>query len=337
MNFMSYLKDKFIVILICFATIVSILILLFAIDINIPILLFIFCILIFSNMAIILFEYFQKYTYYKNVQKLFNNIDKKYLISEIIAKPDFYEGKLFYDILKYSNKSMNDEINKYKLSSEEYREYIETWVHEIKNPISSLSLILDNNRNEVTSSIKEELLLVEKYVEQALYYSRSNNVEKDYIVKKNSLERIVNNAVKKNSKMLIESKIQIEITNINCFVYTDEKWTTFIISQILDNSIKYKCKENSVIKIYSRFEDTKVVLYIKDNGIGIDSCDVDKVFEKGFTGSSGRIYTKSTGIGLYLCRKLCNKIGLNIFLESKINNGTTVKIIFPKTNMYDFK
>ena len=217
------------------------------------------------------------------------------------------------------------------LSGEDYKEYIELWIHEIKIPIATSKMIIENNKNEITKSIYEELDKIENYTEQALFYARSNTANKDYIIKKTNLEKIVNNVILKNKAEFIHKKIQLDIHDINVEVKTDSKWVIFILNQIINNSIKYKKQnENLKIEIFTKKQKESICLYIKDNGMGIKKGEITRVFEKGFTGSNGRILNKkSTGIGLYLCKKLCDKLGMAIELNSEENVGTEIKLIFP--------
>ncbi len=195
-------------------------------------------------------------------------------------------------------------------------------------------MIIENNKNEATKSIDEELDKLENYIEQALFYARSNTVEKDYYIKANKLKDIVNESVKKNKNILIQNKMAINIHDLDITVYTDSKWTQFILNQIIQNSVKYKKQDNnSEIEIYSKQGKEKVILYIKDNGIGIKKGEITRVFEKGFTGTNGRLQNKkSTGIGLYLCKKLCDKLGISIELNSIQNEGTEIRLVFPKSS-----
>ena len=228
---------------------------------------------------------------------------------------------------------MLENVNSYKQLQEDYKEYIELWIHEIKIPIATSKLIIENNKNEITKSIDEELDEIENYTEQALFYARSNTVNKDYVVTKSNLKEIVNEAILKSKRALLSNKISIELNDLEKEVFTDSKWATFIINQIIQNSIKYSKKEDKRIQLYAKSNNENIILYIKDNGIGIKKGEITRVFEKGFTGENGRIINKkSTGIGLYLCQKLCNKLGLEIELNSKRDIGTEVRIIFPKSS-----
>lgn len=138
---------------------------------------------------------------------------------------------------------MLENVNSYKQLQEDYKEYIELWIHEIKIPIATSKLIIENNKNEITKSIDEELDEIENYTEQALFYARSNTVNKDYVVTKSNLKEIVNGAILKSKRALLSNKISIELNDLEKEVFTDSKWATFIINQIIQNSIKYSKKK----------------------------------------------------------------------------------------------
>lgn len=332
MRLIDYIKDKYKEIIFSILSILIILGLLLIFKINNMIIFFIIVILSINNITIFIYNFLKRKLFYNNTKKLLDNIDQKYLITEMIKEPNFIDGKIFLEYLYEIDKSMHEHVNKYKINSKDFIEYIELWCHEIKTPLATTNLIIENNNNEITLSIKEEIDKIDNFIEQVLYYARSGNVEKDYIIKKTNLKDIVNTVVKRNKKDLISKKIKVEISDLN-IVDTDSKWIEFILNQILINSIKYSKEKDSIIKIYSSENKNNVVLYIEDNGIGIDSNEIDKVFDKGFTGTNGRKKYKSTGIGLYLCKKLCDKLGHNISLTSKKDEGTKVMIVFPKSSM----
>ncbi len=274
-----------------------------------------------------------KKRYYQKLYNNLNNLEEKYLITEVIEMPEFMEGKILKNTLEEVDKSMAENVNRYKYILEEYKEYIELWIHEIKIPIAASKLIVENNKNEVTRSINEELDKVENYIEQALFYARSNTVEKDYYIRKSSLKEIVNESIKKNKSILIQENISINIHDMDLDVFTDNKWIVFILNQLIQNSTKYMKQEGrKEIEMYAKQGNERVILYIKDNGIGIKKGEITRVFEKGFTGTNGRILNKkSTGIGLYLCKKLCDKLGIRIELNSVQNEGTEISLVFPQS------
>ena len=338
MRFRDYIKEKMVLIIGTILALVSVEILLLAYNISILIRVYCAFIIVFVMALAILIEYKKKKDYYNELIKNMEELKEKYLISEIIKTPNFIEGKILKDILQDTGKSMLENVNYYKNIQEDYKEYIELWIHEVKIPIAASKMIIENNKNEVTKSIDEELDKVENYTEQALFYARSNAVEKDYIINKTNLKEIVNGAILKNKTTLLNEKVSIELSNLKDEeVYTDSKWAVFIINQIIQNAIKYSKKENKKIEISSQEKNDKVILYIKDNGIGIKKGEITRVFERGFTGENGRIIgQKSTGIGLYLCKKLCNRLGLGIELNSEKDKGTEVRIIFPKSSYTNF-
>ena len=347
MKFGDFLKDKALLIITVILALVSIEILLLAYNIGILVRVYVAVIIILVLFISIFVEYRNKKQFYNQLLSNMEELQEKYLISEIIRTPDFTEGKILKEILQDTGKSMLENVNYYKNIQEDYKEYIELWIHEVKIPIAASKMIIENNKNstkysnqnDVIRSIDEELDKIENYTEQALYYARSNAVEKDYIVTKTNLKEIVNSAILKNKTSLLNEKVSLELENLQEIdVYTDSKWATFIVNQIIQNSIKYAKKEEKKIEISSMEKNDKVILYIKDNGIGIKKGEITKVFERGFTGENGRIIgQKSTGIGLYLCKKLCDKLGLGIELNSEKDKGTEVRIIFPKNSYTNFK
>ncbi len=331
MRLKNFIKDKLLLISLLLLSILMIETLLLVYKINIAIRIIIAIIPIFLAIIAFVVEYNKKKVFYDKLKQEIQQLNEKYLISEIINTPDFLEGKILKETLQETGKSMLENVNKYKYIQEDYKEYIELWIHEIKLPIAASKMVIENNKSQTTKSIEEELDKIENYIEQALFYARSNAVEKDYTITKSNLEEIVNNTILKNKNILITSKINVNLYDLKKQVYTDSKWTSFILNQIVQNSIKYLKKENKKIEIYAKEKKEKVVLYIKDNGIGIKSSEITRVFEKGFTGENGRITgKKSTGIGLYLCKKLCDKLGLGLELNSQKNIGTEVRIVFPK-------
>ena len=303
MKFIDFIKDKMLLIITIFIALLTIEILLFVYNIDIISKVYISAIIIIVVAISIIVEYNKKKIFYNQLKNNLSNLKEKYLISEIIKNPDFIDGKILKEILEDTGKSMIENVNYYKRIQEDYKEYIELWIHEVKTPIATSKMIIENNKTEITKSIEEEINKVENYTEQALFYARSNIVEKDYIITKANLKDIVNNVIMKNKSTILNEKISLKLTDLKQDVFTDSKWTVFIINQIIQNSIKYSKERNKIIEIFADKKNDKVILHIKDNGIGINKNEISKVFEKGFTGENGRrIGQKSTGIGLYLCK-----------------------------------
>lgn len=332
MQFKDYIKDRITTIALLLFAIIQTQIILLIYPIDLLIRLYFFLIPLIGYFLGIYFEYRKKKNFYDETLGKLNNLDEKYLIAEMLEVPTSVEERILESILHETDKAMIEKINQYKYVQEEYKDYIELWIHEIKLPIATSKMIIENNPSPTTLSIDEELNEIENYIEQALYYARSEIANNDYYIRKCNLKDIVNEVIKKNKKSLITKKIRIETNNIEKIIYTDLKWAQFILNQIIQNSIKYKKESDSVIICEAEEKKENVTLKIIDNGIGIKSGELSKVFDKGFTGTNGRIEKKSTGIGLFLCKKLCTKLGMGIEIDSIENEGTEVKIIFPKNS-----
>ncbi|MGG3195471.1 sensor histidine kinase [Priestia aryabhattai] len=312
---------------------ISLMLSLFNLPINLIIVINI--IFIFFFLCTILFEFYRTKRYYNNLKEIFEHLHEKTLIADIVQEPTFYSGQIFYNILKSATKVMNDRIFSLKNSQQEYHDYIELWVHEIKTPITALKLILENHRTPEKIHIQTEVSKIEGYVEQALYYARSSTLNQDYKIETFPLDSVVNEAVKSLSLTLIRANAQIDMTQLDLKVTSDSKWIIFILKQLIDNSIKYRSTCLKVSFTAKKIEGG-TILYISDNGIGINKSDIGRIFKKGFTGTNGRNYAKSTGMGLYLCNNLCGKLGLSIKVNSQKEKGTEIKIFFPdKLSTFD--
>jgi len=337
MELMDFIKERILFIIISLSILIFSSILLAALRVDSYAIFFIF-ILNFIGVSIFhVYDYLNKRKYYNELISNLDRLDKKYLISEVADEGNFLDSKILYYVIKEATKAMNDEIASLKINNNEYREYIELWVHEVKTPISSCKLLIENNKSEITKSIDEEIDKVENYIEQALFYTRSNALEKDYIIKELNLKNSINKVIKRNANTLIERRIKVEVKDLEEIVYSDSKWIEFIINQIISNSIKYMGKGEGTIKFYTNNIGENIILNIEDTATGMNEKDVIKAFEKGYTGEKGRKFGKSTGIGLYLCKKLAIKLGLGISLTSEINVGTKVSIIFPINRMMIFE
>ena len=332
MRLKDFIKDKIVTIILLLFGIVTIEIFLLAYSFGNFIKIYIPTAILGLYFIGLTIEYYTKKSFYQVLTNTLNELDEKYLVTEIIKTPSFIEGKILKSSLQQIDKSMIEHVNQYRYLTEDYKEYIELWIHEVKIPIAASKMVIENNKNTITKSIDEELDKVENYIEQALFYARSNTVEKDYYIKNNNLKDVVNESIKRNKNVLIQEKITINIHDLDIEVSTDSKWIVFILNQLIQNSVKYKKQDSNLeIEIYGKQGKEKVILYIKDNGIGIKKGEITRVFEKGLTGTNGRLANKkSTGIGLYLCQKLCDKLGIAIELNSVQEEGTEVRLVFPK-------
>lgn len=327
MNFQDYIKEKWVFIIINLLLFSILSLVLYRFYVSVPYIVTVFVVWFLPLLVWYGMDYLKKRDFFRSIGEGVDSLDQKYLLQSIIDEPSFLEGKMVYDILSKTNKAMHEEVNTYKFQQIEYRYYIETWVHEIKTPLSAAKLILDNHGD--LNLIYEEINKIEDYIEQVLYYARSTQVSNDYFVREFSLRTVITKVIQKHAKSFIHKRIKLELPEFDDVVYSDSKWIEFIINQILVNAINYSKGENSEINIYVCKQENNLILTIEDNGIGIDEKDIPRVFEKGFTGENGRSYRRSTGMGLYLCKKLAQKLYIGLEIESVKHVGTKVYLIFP--------
>lgn len=337
MKFTKYIKDKIYYILTFSIYIILISIYLKAMETEIPAIIIVIAISTIFFCAGFIISYLKSNKYLKDIDKMMDNLTEKYLITEIMPKPSRAERLAYYRILKKANKSMLENISIIKQQQKDYKEYIESWVHEIKIPITSVKLLCENNKSDITTKIDEEIEEINNFVEQALFYARMDQVSNDFMIKNINLNNVIKNVLARNKKIMIQNNMKVELNNVNTNCYTDEKWLEFIINQIIQNAIKYRKEKNANIIITISENKENVILNIKDNGIGIKTSEIDRLFDKGFTGTNGRNQKKSTGIGLYLCKRLCQEIGMEIEANSKENEFTEIKIIIPRNKKIDEK
>ncbi len=331
MKLSTYLKDKLYAFLIFIIYIIILILFLIALKLSSSIIIFIIVFTIVIFFVILFFDYFRKRKFYNELLDKLNTLDKKYLLIEMVLVPNFLEGKILYDVLDEVNKNEHDLISKLKNKQEYFKEYIELWIHEVKLPLASLTLI--NRKDKNTLRVLKEL---EDYVEQILYYVRCENANNDYLIKEWDLDTIIKNVALRNKDDLLALNIDFKVDNCNLKVLTDSKWLEFIINQIVSNSIKYKKEKDSFIEITGKDYKNYVTITIYDNGKGISKSDLLRIFNKTFTGSNGRsTSSKSTGMGLYLCRELCEKLGHKIEIDSKIDEYTKVTITVYKKDFYN--
>lgn len=337
MNIKKYLKDKLIDLIIILVTYIIILLMLLVFKTSHNLIIATTFIFFLMTIMLVLIDFFRKKKFYDEFLNNLNRLDKKYLILETLTKPNFLEGELLYHSLYEIDKSMIENIKIIEKEVNDFKDYIEMWIHEVKIPISSLTLLCHNHKNILSKNYFAQVKKLDNYIDQVLYYVRSNYTEKDFAIRKISLDKIISEVLLKNKDDLLENSIDIEVNLDEKNIYSDQKWLIFIINQIINNSIKYKDnKKKSIIKITSKKCHDKVILSIYDNGIGIDKEDIPQVFKKSFTGNNGRDSIKSTGMGLYIANKLCEKLGHILEINSKKGEYTELIINFGSNNLYDF-
>lgn len=335
MKFIDYMKDKLYAIILFFMAYFILLLIFLVFHLKIQAIIACSFVLYVFFILVIAIDYLRKKDFYNHLIINIERLDKAYLVLETLKKPSFYEGKLIVSAMYEINKSMAENVKTFEKQMNSFKEYIEMWIHEVKIPISSLVLMVHNHKTQFDLKSREQIRRIENYVEQVLYYVRSENAEKDYLINEISLEKVINQIAIKNKDDFLENKIDFLVEDVDFTVYSDSKWLEFMLNQIINNSIKYKSGHQPFIQIKGKEKKNKIILTIKDNGIGIAASDLSRVFDKSFTGINGRKQAKSTGMGLYICKNLCKKLGHQIQIESKQGEYTQIKIIFFKNQFYE--
>ena len=250
---------------------------------------------------------------------------------------------LYHRLLENQSIARSESESSAAIRQSQMRDYYSMWVHQIKTPISAMKLLLEAEREELgqlicddeqsqyllsdnMDSFEDELFRIEEYVSMALQYQRVSSTENDFVLEKVSVDGVIRDTIKKYAKIMIRRHIGINYSGTGQEVYTDGKWLAFMLEQILSNAIKYT--PHGVVTIETAEEKDRFFITIKDTGIGIKAEDLPRVFEKGYTGYNGHADKKATGIGLYLCRQMADKLGHTIRMESEIGKGTKVWIGF---------
>lgn len=336
MKLRYYLWDKSLEILMIIFGYLIVFLLLLAFKATDELIIGVMFVLIVLVFLIYMADFLKRKKFYDRISEYVALLDKKYLVLEMIQEPSFYDGQLFYQILYEINKSMIENVKNLEISQEEFKEYIELWIHEIKLPISSL--VLMNHNYDIDKRYQEQIKRIDDYVDQVLYYVRCQHAEKDYLIKDIELKKVIHHVALKNKNDLLDAHIRLIVDVGEHIVLTDAKWLEFIINQIISNSIKYRREDcDCYIRLSVEVKPNCQILVIEDNGIGISTHDLQCVFEKTFTGQNGRTIAKSTGMGLYIVKKLCDKLGHRIDIQSVEGQWTKVRIAFYDHDFYKMK
>ena len=213
-------------------------------------------------------------------------LEERYLIPEVLEKPKRAEDQVYWQMLKMAERSMLEQVENGRRERNEYREYIEQWIHEIKTPITAIRLLCDNNRSDLTREIMGEVEKITQYTEQTLYYARSENTQNDYLIREIRLLDVIHDAVADNKYLLMQNQVVLELPREEIYICSDEKWLRFILDQLIVNAVKYR-SEKPMIRFLTEDMGEYVTLSVQDNGIGIEAADLPRVFEKGFTDRTG--------------------------------------------------
>lgn len=335
MKFKDYLYDYLFFLIFTIILTILIYLILYAFKTPLEAIIVICCIHLFTVVFFFIYDFIRKKKFYDTLFFHIQSLDEAYLVLETIKQPTFLEGRLLYNALYDINKSMRENVKALENQNIDFKEYLELWIHEIKISVSSLLLMFHNHKDIYDERAKKQMQSINNYLEQILYYERSEISTHDYLIKEIKLMDIIHMVALKNMDILLEKDISLEVYCENEIIVSDAKWLEYIINQIINNSIKYMNDKNEkIIKIKTRKVENILQLMIEDNGIGIPSDDLPKVFDKSFTGYNGRLLKSSTGMGLYICKNLCTKLGHKLMIDSKIDQGTIVTIEFNHNDYY---
>ncbi|MDD5935619.1 MAG: sensor histidine kinase [Clostridiales bacterium] len=295
-------------------------------DISLVIYAFILC--CFFGSVLLIIDIYRFYKKHKLLEELKPNINL--CIDELPAVQDSIEEQ-YQEIIRLMHQQQMDLLSANDHAKTDMINYYTLWVHQIKTPISALRILLQSEPIENRVVLENELFKIEQYVEMVLSYLRLGSNTTDYKIEKYPLDRIIKQAIRKYARLFIQKKLTLIYDYVDEMILTDEKWLLFVIEQVLSNSLKYT--KSGKISIYM---EPNQVLVIEDTGIGIAPEDTPRVFEKGFTGYNGRDDKKSTGLGLYLCKLIMNRLGHGIQIESEIGKGTKVRLYLATvTSIYE--
>lgn len=265
---------------------------------------------------------FSYVTKYRRLEQLKQHIET---LTDVLEEPENMTELQYQEFIREISEEKVKQQNEVAGKAKEQKEYYTMWVHQIKTPIAALRLLLQEKSTEVdTAEEQDELFRIEQYVEMALQYVRLDAESTDFLIKKVDIDTVIKEVVHKYARLFIRKKVKLQYNEIHTEVLTDEKWLGFVIEQLLSNAIKYSAQ--GTVSIYMSAEHE---LVIEDNGIGIRTEDLPRVFEKGYTGYNGHSNKHSSGIGLYLCNRITKKLSHGIRMESEIGKGTKVFIKFP--------
>lgn len=242
------------------------------------------------------------------------------LLLALLPEPGNLEEAAYREIITELDEDRRAAVSAKDARSRETVDYYTLWVHQIKTPIAAMRLILQNDDSERGRALSAELFRVERYVELVLSYLRLGGGASDYVIRQVDLDGVLRQAVRKYAPLFIRGKVSLELRETGLKVLSDEKWLQLVIEQVLSNAVKYA--PGGHVTVWSEGEK----LLIQDDGVGIAPEDLPRIFDRGFTGCNGRIDKRATGIGLYLCREICGRLGHTINAASELGKGTCITI-----------
>lgn len=337
MSFFKYLKDSFWTILYFIIIILIINLILLsstALDKSTSDIIYMNILIFFISLMFLLVGYVKWRNTYKDIRKALCNKED---IDRLLPNGNKLEQILIREIVDFKNEENTIETSELKEDLQEIHDYITKWVHEIKIPLSVCELIADKIEEEdlydISKELRQELERINFLTSQVLYTSRASSYSEDFIIEEVNLDGLVKSVIKNNINTFLSKKIEVVIDDLDYNVFTDSKWTFYILDQIINNACKY-VDIHGEIEICAIEDDESVILSIVDNGMGIPAKDIGRIFDRGFTGDNGRKTTKSTGMGLYIVRKIANKLNIKIEVSSQVSEYTEFSLIFYKIADY---
>ncbi len=273
-------------------------------------------------------DYLRTKRFYLEIRGLADTLEHPYQLHSLLSEPSAPDHTIVYEALKAMGTVSADEVARANAKADEHREFVEGWVHGVKAPLASCELIAERVAEPERSQLASELDRMKRKVDAALWYARSDCANGDYAIHELALAEIPRRVCRENARFLIEQDCipEIDISE-DIRVFTDKKQAVFIVTQIVENAAKYGARHLHFTA--GNAEKGTITLHIQDDGRGIPSSDVSRVFERGFTGTRGREYTASTGMGLYLAARLCEQLGLELSISSIDGEGTCAILAFP--------
>ncbi|MFJ7934152.1 sensor histidine kinase [Sporosarcina sp. NPDC096371] len=255
---------------------------------------------------------------------------------EILPETVFMRDEITNEVLRLAALSFSKELADVRRANVIESDYTAAWVHEVKAPLTAIKLLIDAHRNDpAIRKLEAEWLRVYLLIDQQLYISRLPTLEADYIVENTDVQRLAAAEVRELATWCMEKNVAVEFEGEDAKVVTDVKWSRFIIRQILTNAVKYSPTGSTILISTKVMPSANVLLTIKDEGSGIPPHDLPRIFDKGFTGGTGRLQNAATGLGLYLAKTVADKLGITLTTDSILGQGTTVTLIFPTENEFD--
>ena len=375
MTFAAYVRSHGVELAICLVAIALTMGLLAVAQVGVAVIVLVGGVLAVALAAAVALGYGRKRAFYRALAQVSHEVDHPAWVTEVVEEPDFAEGRVVYEAVRAIAKSANDDIAAYRRQVEDYRTYVETWVHEAKTPLAAARLTLENLSTDLAaadgrvcaaraarrvSALEDEVGRMDGFIEQALFYARSETFERDYLIRSYTLDTLVGAALRERAHELIGARIAPRREGLDLTVFTDEKWLVFILGQLIQNSVQYASAGRGAWILFAGAlrdagtAEERVELAVADSGPGVSAADLPRVFDRGFTGEAGRggvagpdgavglesvagAGRHATGIALYLVKRLCEKMGVGVRAATGEHPGEGLRITFSfPTNKFHY-